>query len=68
MMAKVFSERSGILGITPEEMRQRFYDEMPMKRMAYPEDIANVVAFLVADESAYMTGQAINITGGRVWF
>ncbi|GAC1327356.1 MAG: hypothetical protein NVSMB26_01000 [Beijerinckiaceae bacterium] len=28
------------------------------------EDIARTVAFLVSDEAAYMTGQAINVTGG----
>lgn len=29
-----------------------------------PQDVANVVAFLVSDEASYMTGQAIDVTGG----
>jgi NAD(P)-dependent dehydrogenase (short-subunit alcohol dehydrogenase family) len=37
---------------------------VPLKRLALPEDIARVVAFLLSEESGYMTGQAINITGG----
>lgn len=37
---------------------------IPMKRAGTPEDIARVVAFLLSDEAAYMTGQAINVTGG----
>lgn len=37
---------------------------VPMRRVGYPEEIASVVAFLASDEAAYMTGQAINITGG----
>jgi NAD(P)-dependent dehydrogenase (short-subunit alcohol dehydrogenase family) len=37
---------------------------IPMGRLAEPEDVAGVVAFLVSDDARYMTGQAINVTGG----
>lgn len=37
---------------------------VPLRRAGTPEDIAGVVAFLASDEASYMTGQAINITGG----
>jgi NAD(P)-dependent dehydrogenase (short-subunit alcohol dehydrogenase family) len=37
---------------------------IPLGRLATPEDIANMVAFLASDEAAYMTGQAVNVTGG----
>jgi NAD(P)-dependent dehydrogenase (short-subunit alcohol dehydrogenase family) len=37
---------------------------IPMRRAGYPRDVANVVAFLASDEASYMTGQAINVTGG----
>lgn len=37
---------------------------IPLQRPGYPEDVASTVAFLASDEAAYMTGQAINITGG----
>jgi NAD(P)-dependent dehydrogenase (short-subunit alcohol dehydrogenase family) len=37
---------------------------IPMGRVGLPDDIARVVAFLASDESAYMTGQSINVTGG----
>ena len=37
---------------------------IPMRRAGLPADIAGVVAFLVSDDAAYMTGQAINVTGG----
>ena len=36
----------------------------PLKRAGTPEDVAGVVAFLASDDAGYMTGQAINITGG----
>lgn len=37
---------------------------IPLGRTGLPDDIARVVAFLASDEAAYMTGQAINVTGG----
>ena len=37
---------------------------VPMRRAGLPADVANVVAFLVSDDASYMTGQALNITGG----
>jgi NAD(P)-dependent dehydrogenase (short-subunit alcohol dehydrogenase family) len=37
---------------------------IPMARLAEPEDVAGVVAFLASDDARYMTGQAVNVTGG----
>jgi sorbitol-6-phosphate 2-dehydrogenase len=52
-------------GITEEEVRQRYVDQVPMKRGCTYEDVTNVVVFLASDQSSYMTGQAINVTGGQ---
>lgn len=38
--------------------------KIPLKRLAYPKDIANLVLFLVSDEASYITGQYIIIDGG----
>lgn len=55
-------ERQGrAFGLPPSEERAK---TIPLGRLAQPEDVANAVAFLVSDDAAYMTGQAINITGG----
>lgn len=48
-------------GLPDVETRSK---SIPMRRPGYPDEIANVVAFLASDQAAYMTGQAINITGG----
>jgi NAD(P)-dependent dehydrogenase (short-subunit alcohol dehydrogenase family) len=40
--------------------------QIPLGRPAKVEDVANVVAFLASDQSDYMTGQAVNVTGGRL--
>ncbi len=52
-------------GITEEQVRQRYIDQVPMKRGCTYEDVANVVIFLASDQASYMTGQAINVTGGQ---
>jgi sorbitol-6-phosphate 2-dehydrogenase len=52
-------------GMTEEEVRQKYIDQVPMKRGCTYEDVANVMVFLCSDEASYMTGQAINVTGGQ---
>lgn len=37
---------------------------IPLGRAGEPDDVARMTAFLASDEAAYMTGQAINVTGG----
>jgi len=55
-------ERDGqAFGLPPSSERAK---TIPLGRLATPEDIANVVVFLASEEAAYMTGQAINVTGG----
>lgn len=52
-------------GITEAEVRQKYIDQVPMKRGCTYDDVCNVVVFLASDQSGYMTGQAINVTGGQ---
>jgi len=52
-------------GITEAEVRQKYIDQVPMKRGCQYDDICNVMVFLASDQSSYMTGQAINVTGGQ---
>jgi len=52
-------------GITEEEVRQKYINQVPMKRGCTYTDVTNVVVFLASDQSSYMTGQAINVTGGQ---
>jgi sorbitol-6-phosphate 2-dehydrogenase len=52
-------------GITVEEVRRKYESQVPLGRGCTYEDVANVVVFLASEESSYMTGQAINITGGQ---
>lgn len=52
-------------GISEAEVRQKYIDQVPMKRGCTYEDVCNVVVFMASDQSSYMTGQAINVTGGQ---
>ena len=50
--------------VPPGTVKERAVDRVPLGRLETPEDVANLVAFLASPDSDYMTGQAINITGG----
>ncbi len=39
--------------------------EIPLGRLGTPQDVANLVAFLASAEASFITGEALNITGGR---
>jgi 3-oxoacyl-[acyl-carrier protein] reductase len=49
-----------------EEMVAGWSAMSPLGRCADPDDVAGVALFLASPESAYMTGQAINVTGGMM--
>lgn len=53
------------MNLTKEEVVKKFTSKVPLGRLARVEDLVNVTAFLLSDRADYMTGQAINITGGR---
>ncbi|HRT82807.1 MAG TPA: sorbitol-6-phosphate dehydrogenase [Oscillospiraceae bacterium] len=52
-------------GITVEEVRKKYLGQVPLGRGCTYDDVANVLVFLASDEASYMTGQAINVTGGQ---
>ena len=55
---------SFVKGGTVEEVRQSVIESIPIGRAATGEDIADVVAFLSSEDSRYMVGQAVAVTGG----
>jgi len=48
----------------PDRYLQPMVKEIPLRRLGTPEDIGNVVVFLSSDEASYVTGAAIEVTGG----
>lgn len=61
----LYSQYAARLGISEAEVRQTYIDQVPMKRGCTYQDVCNVVVFLASDQASYMTGQAINVTGGQ---
>lgn len=53
-------------GMDPEEVRQSYIDHTPLGRLCEPEDVADVITFLCSEQARFMTGQALNVTGGIV--
>lgn len=43
---------------------QEWVNNIPLKRVGKPEDVAGLVTFLASDDAAYITGQTINVDGG----
>jgi len=61
----LFKQYAANQGISEEEVRRKYIDQVPMRRACGYEDVCNVVTFLASEQSSYMTGQAINVTGGQ---
>ena len=55
-------------GLKPEEVRPYMESKIPMRRLCEPQDVARCAVFLASDEASYITGQAINISGGSVMY
>jgi 3-oxoacyl-[acyl-carrier protein] reductase len=51
-------------GIDPDEFFAGLQAALPVRRVGLPEDIADTVAFLAAEEAGYLTGQVIVVDGG----
>ena len=61
----LFKQYAANQGIGEDEVRKKYVDQVPMKRPCTYHDVTNAVVFLASDDSNYMTGQAINVTGGQ---
>jgi 3-oxoacyl-[acyl-carrier protein] reductase len=56
---------STMLSAMPAEVQEARKKEIPLGRFGTPEEVANVALFLASDLSSYMTGNVVEIAGGR---
>lgn len=47
-----------------EKVKEAYTNKIPLKRFGSAEDVANAVAFLLSDESSYITGEVLKVNGG----
>jgi 3-oxoacyl-[acyl-carrier protein] reductase len=59
-MTKETAERRGF---SLDQLKENFIQNNPLKRVGQPEDVANTIAFLASDDSSFITGQIIYVTG-----
>lgn len=52
-------------GLT-DEARRRFTEQVPLGRMADPDEIADAALFLASDAARYLTGATLNVSGGQL--
>ena len=52
--------------VLPEKVKEAMVTQIPLGRMANPEEVAAVTTFLASDFASYVTGQVINVDGGMV--
>lgn len=55
---------TGMLKRLPQEMQDNILKQIPLGRFGEPEEVAQLVLFLVSDDSDYITGEVINMNGG----
>jgi NAD(P)-dependent dehydrogenase (short-subunit alcohol dehydrogenase family) len=58
---------AAVRGTPYEQVLAAAVGRIPLGRLATPDDVAHVVAFLASDAAAFITGEGIPITGGREW-
>lgn len=61
----LFDQYAQTRGMTVDEVRAHYINQVPLKRSCTYDDVCNVLTFLVSEKANYMTGQAINVTGGQ---
>lgn len=55
---------SGLRGMTPEAVREAYVARTPLGRLEEPDDVADAVVFLASDAAGFITGEALNVSGG----
>lgn len=58
--------QTSMTDVLKDEIKEEIAKNIPLKRIGTPKDVANVVKFLVSEDSTYITGQVVNVDGGML--
>jgi len=64
MQSRELAWEATLRGITTEAVRHMMVDDTPLRRLENPEDVARAIAFLVSEDAAFITGEALAVNGG----
>jgi meso-butanediol dehydrogenase/(S,S)-butanediol dehydrogenase/diacetyl reductase len=64
MQTRELAWEAELRGVEPDLVKQMWIDATPLSRLETPEDVAKVVAFLVSDDAAFLTGESSSVNGG----
>lgn len=64
-LKEIIENKAAKTGNSAESIKQEMANQVPMKRIAQPEEVANAVAFLVSPAASYINGINVPVDGGR---
>ncbi len=63
-LTEVAGPRAKVAGVSEKEIYERWANEVPLRRLGKPEEIADAILWLGSHQAAYVTGQTILVDGG----
>ena len=64
VVTRMTAQTAERIGVDFEDFQQHAAEQIPLRRVGQPEDIASVIAFLCSEDSSFVSGQVIYVSGG----
>ena len=64
-LSELSKVRALAAGTSEEQIRERWAQEIPLRRLGEPQEIADAIIWLASDRAAYVTGQTLVVDGGN---